>query len=203
MTTEKIHWDYVDIGTSDFDTSAVYAPAAKVLLVEPLDFYLNKFANLENVTLCNSAIGASSGTIDIYYLTEDKIKQYGLPDFIRGCNSVGRPHLLTNAYLNARGIGEDVYDKRTVPIITFNTLCEQYDIGSIGTLKLDTEGHDHYILPEVFQFIQTNEIKNIIVEYQPYAGNTGVLDKWFEEFSAFGYRASKHGEIDYILEKII
>jgi hypothetical protein len=46
-TNEKQYWDYVDIGTSDFDTSADYAPASKVLLVEPLDFYLNKFQILE------------------------------------------------------------------------------------------------------------------------------------------------------------
>lgn len=197
----KIHWDYVDIGTSDFDTSAVYAPASKILLVEPLDFYLNTFANLENVELCNCAVGAEDSEIDVYYLTEDKIKQYGLPDWLRGCNSVGRPHKLAEELFQTNNISMDELNVRKVPIITFRTLCERYNIGSIGTLKLDTEGHDHHILPEVFRFANFNEIYTIIVEYQEYAGNTGILDNWFKIFNTLGYEATKFTPIDYKLEK--
>ena len=198
----KQHWDYVDIGTSDFDTSAEYAPASKVLLVEPLDFYLDVFANIENVSLCNCAVGSYNGTIDIFYISTENIKKYNIPEFVRGCNSVGKTHRLVNDYLEEHNLSKEIYDKRTVPIITFNELCARFNIGSIGTLKLDTEGHDHFILPEVFQFAKNNNIKTIIVEYQLYAGNTDELDKWFEDFATLGYVTTKLGLIDIKMEKV-
>ena len=201
-TNEKQYWDYVDIGTSDFDTSADYAPASKVLLVEPLDFYLNKFLNMENVSLCNCAVGAYNGFIDIYYVSIENMLKYNIPMYIRGCNSVGRPHELVEHYIWEHKLSKEIYDKRPVPIITFSELCSRFDIGSIGTLKLDTEGHDHNILPEVFQFVQNNNIKTIIVEYQSYAGNTAELDEWFEKFATLGYVTTKLGLIDMKMEKV-
>ncbi len=198
----KQHWDYVDIGTSDFDTSAEHAPAYKVLLVEPLDFYLNVFANIENVSLCNCAIGSHNGTIDIFYITAENIIKYNLPEFVRGCNSVSKTHRLVDDYLEEHNLSKEIYDRRTVPVITFSELCSQFNIGSIGTLKLVTEGHDHFILPEVFQFAKNNDIKTIIVEYQLYAGNTDELDRWFEDFATLGYVTTKLGLIDMKMEKV-
>ena len=67
-----------------------------------------------------------------------------------------------------------------------------YNIERIGGLKIDTEGHDHFILKEVYDCVSKGfKINSITFEYEPAFGNTKELDKFTAKFKALGYKCSR------------
>lgn len=157
-------YDYVDIGTSDFETSlSQLKENEKIILVEPLIYYLNKFPNKENIYKCPFALSDKDGIMKMYYVNEENIKKYGLPDWVRGCNSLGEMHPTLVNQLNIQFIIECVH----VPVISVSNFFNLYEITEIGQLKIDTEGHDYVILNEVYTIQETQNIpiQKIIFEY--------------------------------------
>jgi len=145
-TFEGIDYDFIEIGTSDFQTLIEEASDEAIgLSVEPISYYLNKLPNPKNVTKVNAALSDKDGELNIYYIDEKYIEPYGLPWWVRGSNSINKPHPFT-----VQEIGQELYDKlvtiEAVPVIGWNTLIRDYKIKSIKYLKVDTEGHDHVIL---------------------------------------------------------
>ena len=140
------HYDFIEIGTSDFDTLIENADNNTIgLSIEPIKFYLDRLPDKENVTKVNVAISESSGFIDIYHIEEDKIIENNLPYWVRGCNSVNKPH----EYV-VNKIGKDLYDKivtiTRVIKMDWYSLIDMFKIEGVTHLKIDTEGHDHIIL---------------------------------------------------------
>lgn len=125
----------VEIGTSDFRT---HAGKVEGLFVEPVKEYFNRLPQCRKE---NVAVSNYEGEIDIYYIPSEKIRKIGLPDWIRGCNSVGQPHAtLVKA-------GWDKYcTKDTVKVVRIKSLLDKHKITHIDILKIDTEGHDTIIL---------------------------------------------------------
>ena len=81
------NFDFVDIGTSDFDTSVDFLkPGQKVLLVEPLKYYLDRLPDGPGIFKANYAISTKIRTGYMFYVEEELIHKYGLPNWIRGCN---------------------------------------------------------------------------------------------------------------------
>jgi FkbM family methyltransferase len=195
-----MHYNYVDIGTSNFDTSAKFAitdPSIKVLLVEPLDFYLNSFKGNDNIKLCNCAISNTEGTSIIHYLPEEFINEY-MPDkrWLKGCNRLDNEHPLVIKELQEKGIDLKTIQKLEIKKITFNMLCDLYNIVSIGKLTIDTEGHEHFILPSIIQKIKNGmKIKSLFVEFHPdknYLSNHPQMEELFKQFSALNYTRTNH-----------
>lgn len=139
-----MHWDFVDIGTSDFD----YSKNGKVLLVEPILTYLNNIPNKDNITKANYAIGLNHGLIDIHYIPPDVIDKHDLPYWLRGCNRIGEQHPLVTQHV---GFDKNLVVVEKVKMITFTTLCGVYAIESIGVLKIDTEGYEIEILKSILE----------------------------------------------------
>jgi autotransporter strand-loop-strand O-heptosyltransferase len=140
------HYDFIEIGTSDFDTLIENADDNTIgLSIEPIKFYLDRLPDKKNVTKVNAAISEYSGFIDIYHIEEDKIIENNLPYWVRGCNSVDKPH----EYV-VNKIGKDLYDKivtkTRVIKMDWYSLVDMFNIEGITHLKIDTEGHDHIIL---------------------------------------------------------
>ena len=76
------HYDFIEIGTSDFDTLIENADNNTIgLSIEPIKFYLDRLPDKENVTKVNVAISESSGFIDIYHIEEDKIIENKVSDY--------------------------------------------------------------------------------------------------------------------------
>ena len=140
-----MHYDFVEIGTSDFRTIIEIPNSGIGLSIEPLKLYLDRLPDREGVTKVNCAISDADGTADIYWIEPDDIKNYGLPDWLRGCNSIVDPHPTAVMELNSRNL-MSIYKKEQCEIISWNTLVNRYSIESIEFLKIDTEGHDHIIL---------------------------------------------------------
>ena len=178
-----MNFDFVDIGTSDFDTSLNQRdPGQTVLLVEPIFEYLSKLPDGEGIIKAPFAISSRNSYRPMHYIDPEIIKEYKLPDFIRGCNSLGYQHPTVIRLLKECGL-EDQYHEivtvKTVRMITFEKLLNLYEIKKIGFLKIDTEGHDHIILKEVLARRKEKKVKidKIKFEYNPVFGNTKELDK--------------------------
>ena len=87
--------DFLEIGTSDFDTLIEVADDFTVgISVEPIKHYQDRLPNKPNVKKINCAISPSNieGNIDIFYIPDNVIKEHGLPWWLRGCNSVNSFH---------------------------------------------------------------------------------------------------------------
>lgn len=192
-----MRYDYVDIGTSDFETSLDVRHADQtVLLVEPLFSYLANLPNGKGIFKANVAVSDRAGFNKIYYVTERDIQQYGLPGWVRGCNSLGKKHVTVVTLLEERNLPDAVISTQETRVITFADLVKLYDMSAIGQLKVDTEGHDHVILPGVITRLQahTLQIDTIIFEYLPAFHNTDRLDSLAEQLVGLGYTAIRYGD---------
>lgn len=177
-----MHFDYVDIGTSDFDTAISWMKKGeKVLLVEPILRYLSNLPEGEGIYKANFAISNRSAYRPIFYLSEKAIQQMGLPGFLKGCNSLDFPHKTVIDAITMTGNSLSAISQSIVRLITFKQLIELYDITSIGKLKIDTEGHDHIILKDVLKEVENGmKIGSITVEYMQQFGNIIALDELFK-----------------------
>lgn len=199
-----MHYDYVDIGTCDFETSAeVAAPDQKVLLVEPLQFYLDNIPNKDNIIKANLAVGDKKGTIEVFFVPESTIKQFNLPYWMRGCSSVGDYHPTVLRWFNHYQIPLNLIERHHIDIVTFNDLCLLYNIDSINNLKIDTEGHEQYILPGVLEMVKNGfQIRTLRYENQEALGNKKFIDELTNEFLKFNYRIQEINSMDTIITKI-
>lgn len=190
-------FDFIEIGTSDFDTLIEKASATdRGISIEPLKHYLDKLPNKPNVIKHQAAVSNTDGYMDIYYIEESKIKEYNLPYWVRGCNSINKPHEFTR-----QKIGPEIYDKlvtvEKVPTTSWGTLVNLYSVRSIGHLKIDTEGHEHIILKDYFNECKKNPnlfAKKIEFEYNE-TSNKQELDKLISQLDNYN--------ITYLKEDVV
>ena len=142
----------IEIGTSDFRTLAGKEDG---IFIEPVQEY---FKRLPDCIKENVAISNYEGTANFYYIPSEIIKELGLPDWLRGCNSIGEPHKT----IVKSGWGEHVVCDE-VPVLRIKTIIDKYSVTSIDLLKIDTEGHDTVILND---FLDTVDLlpKKILFE---------------------------------------
>lgn len=179
-------FNYVDIGTSDFETSLeICKPNETILLVEPLFTYLRNLPDPSNAIKANFAISDNSGWGDIFYVPSETIEQHNLPYWVRGCNSLNKPHV----NVTALNLPEGIVQTQKVRTITFTQLVDIYEIEHIDQLKTDTEGHDHIILSSVIDAINNGlTVNQIISEYKVDFGNLNEMSEQMNKLSKFGFR---------------
>lgn len=189
-------YDFLEIGTSDFEIGeeiiiggdCLYGGVSferdkRYLLVDPVDYYLQRLAAVgyknDNILHCNAAITSYDGELTVWYVSDEKQKQYNLPYWVRGCNKINEKHPTVVSLLAQMNIHEDVWSYETIPCMTFSSLCSRYSISHIKNLKIDTEGHDHVILEGVIDSLRKKliNIDKIKYEYIPVFGNTEQLDR--------------------------
>lgn len=173
----KLHLDFLEVGTGDFDTYMENCKESETgMIIEPLKIYLDNLPNKSNVIKVNAALlfGDHKSAL-IYYIKPDVIKEHGLFDFMKGCNSVSAPHDLHLNYFNTtqefnvwhsfwksadapKGrnlLSEGLVSIDEVPCISFANLIKEYNIGSIKYVKFDTEGMDsdliHAMLDDLWE----------------------------------------------------
>jgi FkbM family methyltransferase len=168
LESKSGNYDFIEIGTSDFDTLIQEADDLKIgLSIEPVSKYLESLPNPNGVIKVNAAVSDKDGKLKIYYISDDKIIEHGLPYYIRGCNSVNKPHNFA-----IKQIGEELYNElvtvEEIPSISWNTLIETYNVRTIKYLKIDTEGHEFPILKSYFEACKNNSelyADKILFEY--------------------------------------
>lgn len=144
-------YDFIEIGTSDFDTLIEQASAEYVgLSIDPVTPYLDKLPCPERCSKLNAAISNHDGQVSVYYVRPDRIPALGLPDWIRGCNSIGEPHPTVTRLINEKTIPSDIVVESQIPMYRLQTVFEMFNVEGVYFLKVDTEGHDEVILSSFF-----------------------------------------------------
>lgn len=175
-----MHFDYIDIGTSDFDVAdGEFTPNKRYLLVEPMQEYLDNLPSGDHIIKECAACSDHNGFLDLNYIPPNVIHELGLPDWVRGCNKLDKQHGIVVDLLKRLGQSSSVIESRMVPTKCFNTLMQKNGVSSASIVKIDTEGHDHIILSQIARCLLrgTFTCDRIKVEYiQGRYGNTEQLD---------------------------
>jgi hypothetical protein len=143
-----MHYNFIEIGTSDFNTLLESDNPGIGLSIEPLKIYLDRLPDKEGVTKVNCAISDFDGEIDIYWIDPQDIATYNLPSWLKGCNSIIRPHPTAEAELKVRGISH-LYKVSVCEVLSWKTFVKRFNVESVDDLKIDTEGHDCVILEAI------------------------------------------------------
>lgn len=184
----KQDYDFIEIGTAFFDTLVEKATDEEYgLSVEPIAEYLNKLPNKKNVTKINGAVVADedSNGLDVYYVEEEIIDKFNLGIWMKGCNSVGKPHDFHTGYFpcpwtwhhhpnrkslqTADLLAMGLVTKKTIPCYTYKNLIDTYNIGKVKQLKIDTEGYDCKILDSVLNYYA--DAKDMLPEFISFESN--------------------------------
>ena len=144
--------DFLEIGTSDYDTLLQNCSEHQLgISIEPVKHYLNRLPNKNNVKKFNMAISFddSENPINVYYVTSDIVKSLNLPDWIRGCNSLGGYHVEHKKFNLQNYVKIDSVEQ--MPIDKF---LIKNNIRGINYLKIDVEGGDCFILKKLMQYLK-------------------------------------------------
>lgn len=175
----KIDYDFIEIGTSCFDAMIERATTEHGISVEPLGFYLDMLPSKPNVKKVVAALvsdeefARSGGILLTYFVDNDTIIKHNLGGWMLGCNSVGRPHdfhtrwcppeyvhRINDADVPARNLVEEGL-VQVVPAkcYTYSQLVQEFNVGTVRYLKLDTEGNDAVILNSILNYYINTDLK--------------------------------------------
>jgi hypothetical protein len=194
-----MRYDFIEIGTSDFDTILQESTTEIGLSIEPLKIYLDNLPNKDNVIKVNCAISDKDGMVDVYWIDPKDIENYGLPNWLKGCNSIIEPHPSTVKELKDRNL-EHIYKKSECKSLTWSTVVEVYDIKYVEYLKIDTEGHDCFIINNILDS-NTTLPKKILFENNILSDENHVLST-LERLKKYGYTVTNRGDFDILVEKL-
>ena len=188
--------DFIEIGTSDFDTEIQNADGRTGLSVEPIYRYLNALPDVQGVTKVHTAISDYDGNINVYSITPDLIKKYDLPDWVRGCNMINNYHPTVLKLILGKRLDErEVFTVERVPVMTFSTLIKKYKVNGCRYLKIDSEGHDVVIINSYLDCVNQGEI-SLIPKIQFESNeltDPDVVKNILEKLSTFGYKVTISG----------
>jgi FkbM family methyltransferase len=186
------HYDFLEIGTSDFDTYTQNYPKKRVISVEPLGEYLDALPEHPGHIKVRSAICDQYEETDqsIYYIPDQAIKANNLAWWLRGCNKVGGYH--------PKHIGLEHF-VRTQPIhmMTIDELFRRYSIKRVDHIKIDTEGYESSILNGLYKKLIKEQKENWPRTIQYEINANSQPDKIIQVTSKFlqmGYKVSDVGE---------
>lgn len=147
--------DFLEIGTSDFKSEIQKSNNDTYgISIEPIDFYLDSLPNFKNIIKINAAVSNKNGEIDVFFVHPDDIVKNNLPNWIRGCNSIGKNHPSVEKILIEKNIDLSTIQQKKVKLIKFSDIIINYKIENIKYLKIDTEGHDTIILKDYIDYCQ-------------------------------------------------
>lgn len=130
-------FDNIEIGTSDFRT-LIESAEGNGISIEPVPCYFDNLPNRKDWIKLNCAISDYDGKATMYYVNPDKITFE--PYWVRGCNSIGKPHpTIQHNYPH-------LVETKEVEVLSVQTLFERYSVKEVKFMKIDTEGHDITIL---------------------------------------------------------
>tara|TARA_R110000824_G_scaffold808_2_gene4959 strand:+ start:18398 stop:19060 length:663 start_codon:yes stop_codon:yes gene_type:complete len=153
-------FDFIEIGTSDFDTLIEKSDDDKRgISIEPIQYFLDRLPDRKNCIKICAAISDEEGEADLYYIPEENIEKYNLPGFVRGTGSLYNRHpfiltLLANEaednQLPEALDPDDIIVKTKVRVTRLKNIVDQHNVKAIKILKIDAEGTDGKILLDYF-----------------------------------------------------
>ena len=187
-------YDFIEIGTSNFDTLIQTAiDTATGLSIEPIKHYLDCLPDKPKVKKLNIAVSRDNtdGVLDVYYVPEDVIVAKGLPDWLKGCNSIGDYHL-QHKNLNVT----DLVVKQSVLMVPIADIFIEHDVTELYYLKIDTEGSDSEIMLHLYEYLKTEPStkypKKILFESNELSDNAQI-DLVKSKFAELDYKVAYVG----------
>jgi FkbM family methyltransferase len=189
-------YDFIEIGTSDFDTLLEKSDENKRgISIDPLSYFLDRLPEKDNCKKICCAISDEEGEEDIYYITEETIKKYDLPNFVRGCGCLSDYHPFILTLLNNKSeihpIGRkldpsEIFSKERVKVRRLKSIIDEHSIKKIKILKIDTEGSDD----------------KIVLDYLSCCKNEGYPMPYFIQFEHVLIDESKRGKVlSFVIEQ--
>jgi hypothetical protein len=137
-------YDYVEIGTCDWDVLSMTKPSLKGIIVEPIKMYINNIPHNPNVAKVNCAISTENKMGNMFYIPPDVIEENNIVNCFRGMNKLNEPHMgaVSNNLL-------PFCKQEECEVITYFELLRRHNITYVDFLKTDTEGHDCAIINNI------------------------------------------------------
>ena len=175
-------YDFVEVGTADFETLIQSCDDETLgLSIEAIDFYLERLPDRARVTKLNAAMvdEGAPAEMDVYYVPSEIVYENNFGTWLKGCNSVGKPHDLHLTYYPDPKAWHEGGPMRWAPInlvergyvktkkvqtITFSEMITRFKIKRIKYLKTDTEGYDPKILNSMLDFYEQNNMVDSLPE---------------------------------------
>jgi hypothetical protein len=176
-------YDFIEIGTGDFDTEIQDAGLKRGISIEPVKRYLDALPNPPHVTKIHGAVSNRSGTVDVYSISPENIQKHNLSYWLRGCNSVNTHHILWDGK-----VPDEIIIKDRVPAYTFSDIVSMCHVKSCKYLKIDTEGHDLIILESYLDCVSNGFplVPKIQFEANEWIAQPHV-DAMLEKLVGYGY----------------
>jgi hypothetical protein len=193
--------DFIEIGTSDFDTEIQKNPTKRGISIEPVRFYLNRLPESPTCKKLNMGISKYNGTGTVNYLSEEMITRYSFPPWVRGCNSINSYHPTVSNLCKDRKLRiEDIASSYEIPICTLDTVLSENSVTGFYYLKVDTEGHDPVILTHFFSTMTPLTMPHVILfETNCLSKNTDV-DHVISLYEGIGYDKIYRNSDDTMLQ---
>jgi hypothetical protein len=195
-------FDYIEIGTSDFETMCQEHPNLVGLSIEPLDIYCNRLPAQENLIRVNCAISNFKGHGVVWYVHPDDIDAFDLPQWLKGCNSFQKMHPSVKAELEKRQLLR-LFRFKYVEVLTWQDLVARYDITHVHYLKIDTEGHDLVIINNMLDWaIKSSRCPDEILFESNILINEDELKCTLERLKCFGYEIIYTNNENTLVKKV-
>lgn len=145
-------YDFIEIGTCDFNSLCQTCEDWQIgISIEAIEYYLDRLPNRRNVKKIKAAISDNVGTELFYTLPELVIKNYDLPEWVKGCSKLGSPHELVVKELQQKNI-EHLYEVQEVRTTTVKEIFENYFVTEVGLFKTDIEGKDIDVINSLLDY---------------------------------------------------
>jgi len=159
--------DFIEIGTSDFETEIQKNDSKIGLSVEPVRHYLDKLPNKKGCIKLNVAVSNYIGNATINYLSEENIDKFKLPEWVKGCNTINSYHPTVSMKLLEKGIHiKDIITSYSVECKPLVQIMTENNVSGVYYLKIDTEGHDTTILKHFYNSINNNDFLPHVVLFE-------------------------------------
>lgn len=184
-----VFYDFIEIGTSDFDTEIDKEDNKIGISVEPIKFYLDRLQNKNQCIKLNIGISDYNGKAKIYYIPLKNIELYNFPDWVRGCNSVNKYHQTVQNLCKEYGLNiEEISDNYEIDVLTLYQMMKNNNTQGVYFLKIDTEGHDTKILKKYYEDIDSNkQLPHVILFESNVLINKNDIDEIVDLYIEKGY----------------
>jgi hypothetical protein len=195
-------YDFIEVGTSDFDTEIQKNDKKVGVCIEPIRYYLDRLPYKQNCVKLNMGISDYNGKCVVNYLSEENIHKYELPNWVRGCNTINSYHTTVRELCKNKSIDiEKISESDTVGVTTLYEIMKRLHIDGLYLLKIDTEGHDTIILKKFYEEFQDNMyLPHVILFESNHLAPNESVEQIIDLFSKIGYDLFERDAYDTTLK---
>ena len=140
--SELVDYDFIEIGTADFETVLQYAEVDWMgVSVDVNRYYLELLPTNPNVLKIPRAISEHDSNIEVpcFYIHPNDVDEYNLPEHVRGSSQLSTPQIPLLQTLKALDL-EHLLRAIMVEVWSFSRLLKETRARSISYIKIDAEG---------------------------------------------------------------